>query len=168
MAEIFRAVYHVDPTTGKRVNAGFPGALRKKSKTWHIRYYTPDGERHKVAGYRDKKATETKAAELERRGIRVDAGLVDPSDVHAKTPLAEHAQDFRRYLAAKGNTEEYVAKILYRLFAVLDGCRFVKIADVQSSAVVEFLGALRGQGKSVKTANDYLAAIKGFARWLWR
>ena len=24
------------------------------------------------------------------------------------------------------------------------------------------------QGKSVKTANDYLAAVKGFTRWLWR
>ena len=168
MAEIFRPAYHVDPATGKRANASFPGAVRKKSPTWWIRYYTPDGKRHKVKGYRDKKATENKAAELERHGIRVDAGLVDPAAEHAKKPLAEHAEDFRRYLAAKGNTEEYVAKILYRLTAVLDGCRFVKITDIQSSAVVEFLGALRGQGKSVKTANDYLAAIKGFARWLWR
>ena len=27
---------------------------------------------------------------------------------------------------------------------------------------------LRSEGKSVKTANDYLAAVKGFTRWLWR
>src|ERR1019366_2886159 len=46
--------------------------------------------------------------------------------------------------------------------------QFVKVADVQSFAVIEFLGTLRGQGKSVKTANDYLAAVKGFTRWLWR
>jgi integrase len=168
MAEIFRPKYHVDPATGKRVKASFPGAIRKKSPTWWIRYYTPDCQRHKVKGYSDKKATENKAAELERRGIRLDAGIVDASDVHAKTPLAEHAEDFRRYLAAKGNTEEYVAKMLFRLTAVLDACRFVKIGDVQSSAVVEYLGILRGEGKSVKTANDYLAAMKGFTRWLWR
>src|SRR5262245_39344215 len=115
MAEIFRPVYHVDPATGKRVKAKSPGAVRKKSPTWWIRFYTPDGKRHKVKGYRDKKATENKAAELERRGIRLDAGIVDPSDIHAKTPLAEHAEDFRRGLAAKGNTPEYVAKILFRL-----------------------------------------------------
>src|SRR5438445_5464215 len=96
MAEIFRPVYHVDPATGKRVNAGTPGAVRRKSKTWHIRYYTPDGERHKVRGYADKKATETRAAELERRALRVDAGLVDPAEEHAKRPLAEHAEDFIR------------------------------------------------------------------------
>jgi hypothetical protein len=100
------------------------------------------------------------------RGIRVDAGLVDPAEAHAKRPLAEHAEDFRRYLAAKGNTPEYVAKLLFRLTAVLDGCRCSKIGDLQSSVVVEFLGALRSHGKSVKTANDYLAAAKGFTRCL--
>lgn len=167
MAEVFRPIYHVDPA-GKRCSKNTSGAVRKKSPTWWIRYYTPDGKRHKVRGYTDKKATENKAAELERRGIRVDAGLVDPAEEYAKRPLAEHAEDFRRYLAAKGNTEEYVAKIVFRLNAVLDGCRFTKIVDVQSSAVVEFLGTLRGQGKSVKTANDYLATVKGFTRWLWR
>ncbi len=83
-------------------------------------------------------------------------------------PLAEHAEDFRRYLAAKRNTSDYVALTFARLTAILDGCRFTKIGDVQASAVVEYLGALRNEGKSVKTANDYLAAVKGFTRWLWR
>lgn len=161
MAQVYRPPYtEIDPKTGKRVKG--------KSRTYHVRYYTPDGQRHRVKGYRDKKATEALAAELERRGIRVDAGLVDPADVHAKRPLAEHAEDFRRYLAAKENTQEYVAKLLFRLTAVLDGCRFVKIGDVQASAVVEFLGALRLEGKSIKTANDYLSAVKGLTRWLWK
>lgn len=92
MAEVFRPTYYVDPATGKRVNAG-AGAVRKKSPTWWIRYYTPDGKRHKVKGYPDRKATQNKAAELERRGIRLDARLADPLDEHAKTPLAEHLAD---------------------------------------------------------------------------
>ena len=65
MAEVFRPTYTVtDPRTGQRA--------KRKSKTWHIRYYLPSGERKRVKGYTDKKATEAKAAELERRGIRVD------------------------------------------------------------------------------------------------
>jgi len=129
--------------------------------------------RHKAKGYRDKKSTEAYASELERRGIRLDAGVVEPTDDHAKTPLREHADDFRRYLTARGNTADYVALVLFRLTAVLDECRFVRIADLQTSGVVEYLGRLRqdGQdvvGKSVKTANEYLAAVKGFTRWLWR
>jgi integrase len=161
MAEVFRPTYTVtDPKTGKR--------KKKKSRTWHIRYYTPDGQRHRVKGYRDKKATETKAAELERRGIRLDAGIVDPTEEHAKKPLADHAEDFRRYLAAKGNTEDYVKLASFRLTAILDRCSFVKIADVQPSSVLECLASLRQEGKSIKTANEYLAAVKGFTRWLWR
>ena len=161
MAEIFRPVYtQLDSATGKRI--------RRKSRTWWIRYYTPDGQRHKVKGYPDKKATETKAAELERRGIRLAAGLVDPTEEHAKKPLAEHAEDFRRCLTAKGNTSAYVQLVLFRLTAVLDGCRFVKIADVQPSAVLVFLSELRDADKSLKTVNEYLAAVKSFTRWLWR
>src|SRR5262245_22872651 len=103
MAEVFRPVFYVDPGTGKRVKKSFPGAIRKKSPTWWIRFYLPSGERKKVKGYTDKRATEAKAANLERRAIRLDAGIVEPADEHAKTPLAEHAEGFRRYLAAKRN-----------------------------------------------------------------
>ena len=39
---------------------------------------------------------------------------------------------------------------------------------MQPSALVEFLDGLRRDGTSIKTANDYLAAVKGFTRWLWR
>ena len=138
------------------------------SKTWHIRYYLPSGERKKVKGFRDKKATEVKAAELERRAARLAAGLVDPAEEHAKRPLAEHAEDYRRYLAAKGNTADYVAKTFGRLMACLTGCRFVTIADVGPSAVLSFLADLRAAGKALKTTNEYLLAIKGFCRWLRR
>src|SRR5262245_61305447 len=108
MAEVFRPAYYVNPATGKRVAKSFPGAVQRKSRTYWIRYYTPDGARHKVKGYRDKKASENRAAELERRGIRVDSGIVDPAEEHGRRPLAGHAADFRRYLAAKGNTALYV------------------------------------------------------------
>ena len=137
MAEVFRPSYtEADPKTGMRV--------KRKSRTWWIRYYTPDGVRHQVKGYRDKKATETYAAELERRGIRLDAGLIDPTEEHAKKPLAEHAEDFRRYWTAKANTANYVALALFRLTALRDGCRFVRMANLQASAVVEYLARLRG------------------------
>jgi len=168
MAEVFRPVYYVDPATGKRVRSGFPGAVRRKSKTWHIRYYTPDGERHKVKGHRDKKATETKAAELERRGIRVDSGVVDATDVHAKTPLAEHLADFRAYMVAKGNVLPHVDLTNSRIQACLDACRFVRAADFQPSAIVGFLHDIRTQGKSIATANYYLVALKSFTRCLWK
>src|SRR5262245_56611185 len=100
MAQVFLPSYYVD-AVGKRCKRESPGAVRKRSKTWHIRYYTPDGKRHCKEGYTDKKATEIYAAELERRGICVDAGALDVSDEHSKTPLAEHLDNYARYLRDK-------------------------------------------------------------------
>jgi integrase len=174
MAHVYRPLRYVDPKTGKYRKKSTPGAVLKRSKTWRIRYYLPATgpntvkERKEVRGYKDKKATEALAADLERRAIREHAGLIDPTEEHAKKPLAEHAADYIRYLAAKGDTVPYVKMTASRLTTLLDKCRFVRIADIQASAVVEFLGTICHQGKSVKTANDYLIAVKGLTRWLWR
>jgi integrase len=164
MAEIFRPTYTiVDPQTGKRT--------KRKSKRWWVRYYLPGGERRKVKGYPDRKATESLASELERRAIREHAGLTDPTEVHAKRPLDEHLAEYRDYLTAKGNTPKHVGMTESRICAVLDGCGFVKIGDVQPSTVVAFLAELRTREedpRSTTTANYYLTAIKGFTRWLWK
>src|SRR5262249_26124782 len=126
------------------------------------------GERIRVKGYRDKKATEAMAAELERRAARLAAGLADPMDEHTKKPLNEHLGDFIAYLRAKGNTAKHVALSETRIRAILDGCRFVRVADMQPSTVMGFLSELRAAGRGVKTVNEYLAAVKGFTRWLWK
>jgi hypothetical protein len=110
MAEVLRPTYYVDLCTGKRCKKSTPGAVMRKSKTWHARYYLPSGERKKVKLYTDRKASETRAADLERRGERLDAGFADPLDDHAKRPLAEHQADHVRYLTAKGNLRLYVVK----------------------------------------------------------
>jgi integrase len=152
--------------------------LLRFSKTWTIRYYKPNGERCVVKGYRDRKATEALAAELEKRAQRVDGGFADTLDEHAKRPLLEHLADYVRYLTAKGNTPAHVTLTETRVKAVLTGCQFVKIGDVQPSFVISFLGHLRtpskapdggvSRGRSITTANYYLTAVRGFTRWLWR
>ena len=82
MVRVFRPPYtYTDPATGKKI--------RKRSRTWWIRYYTPDGQQKQVKGYKDRKATEAKAAELEKRAIQIDAGIVDHTYIHAKTLLVE-------------------------------------------------------------------------------
>jgi integrase len=145
MAEIFRPVYHVDPATGKRVKANFPGAVRRKSKTWHFRYYL-NGERKKVKGYTDKKATENKAAEFKRLGIHIDSGLVDPAIAHAKRLLVEHLAEFIADLEAKGCVAGHIAKTKARILAILDGCEILRVRDLNSEKVAAFLHGLRQRG----------------------
>jgi hypothetical protein len=161
MASVYRPTYTViDPQTGKK--------RKRKSRTWHVRYYTPAGERVRVKGYPDKRATQQMAVRLETKAARLAEGIADPLDEHAKTPLDQHLADYRRYLADKGNTPAYVELTEGRVRSCLDGCRFVKIGDVQPSAIVGFLADVRAKGKSIATANYYLVAVKGFTRWLWK
>src|SRR5262249_6793799 len=136
MAEVYRPTYsYTDPKTGRKT--------KRKSRRWHVRYYTPDGERHRVMGYRDRKATEALATELEKGGARLAEGMVDAFEEHRKRPIAEHLQDFQRYLIAKGNTQKHARLTCNRVQAILVGCRFIRTADLSASAVVEWLADQR-------------------------
>jgi integrase len=160
MAEVYRPTYtYTDRKTGRKT--------KRKSRRWHIRYYTPDGERHRVKGYRDRKATEALATELEKRGARLAEGLVDAFEEHRKRPLAEHLQDFQRYLIAKGNTQKHARLTCNRVQAILDGCRFIRTADLSASAVVGWLADQREADRiGVQTSNYYQRDLKAFCKWM--
>jgi len=136
MAEVFRPTYTaIDPTTGRK--------MKRKSPRWWIRYYSADGVRHKVKGYRDRKATEVLAGELEKKSDRLDAGMGDPFEEHAKKPLLEHLADYVRDLRAGGRVAGHVAKTEARIKAILAGCGFAFIRDLNSEKVAVFLSQLR-------------------------
>ena len=72
-------------------------------------------------------------------------GIADPFAEHRDRPLSGHAEDYGRYLAAKGDTAGHVKKAVARCRAVLDGIGAEAFEDLQPSAVVEFLASLRDQ-----------------------
>src|SRR5262245_274736 len=116
MAQVYRPVYTVtDPATGKK--------SKRKSRTWHVCYWTPDGRRVRVKGYRDKRVTEALAISLERRAARLAEGLADPMDELAKKPLVEHLTDYRGFLTNKGNPAAHVAMPCSRITACRDSSR---------------------------------------------
>ena len=50
--------------------------------------------------------------------------MIDPFEEHHRRPLAEHLADYRRELEARDNAPRYVALVVSRLAALLDGCGF--------------------------------------------
>jgi integrase len=62
---------------------------------------------------------------------------------HRARALTEHVEDFRRYLIAKGDSPGHVAKLIGRLWALVEGCGFAHSDDLEASAVVEYLARLR-------------------------
>src|SRR5687767_5025423 len=73
----------------------------KPAKRWYIEYRDANGVVRRIKGFTDKKATEQRAAELERRVERTRVGYHDPADEHARRPLASHLADYAAALEAK-------------------------------------------------------------------
>ena len=59
-------------------------------------------------------------------------GLADPYAEHKRKPLAEHLDDYRATLEAKGDTPEHVKRTAGRVRALLNGCGFVFPADADA------------------------------------
>jgi integrase len=161
MASIYRKPIFVrDPATGERVKG--------KSKKWWGRFRGVDDREKRVPLAVDRAAAQAMLNERVRRVERERVGLIEPHDEQAKRPLAKHLADYRRYLESKRNAPSHVKLTESYIRKVLDGCKFKLIHDLSAARVSRWLADLRAKGRSVRTSNAYLIAIKGFSRWLVR
>lgn len=135
----------------------------RPSARWYFELRTPDGRRRRVKGFRDLRATEQRAAELERRAERGEVGLIDP---HARRPLSEHLTDYAAHLEAKGDTAGHVKHTASRLTALFAGCGFTMIAELNAGKVAGRLNALRRGGEPVAVPPGELFAPAAVARLL--
>ena len=163
---------------GRQVPKGTPGArrVREKSKTFWGRVPDANGKSRGVALCDDGKAAEAILAEMKQRAKRIARGDIDPFEDHRERPLAEHVEDFRTFLESKGSTAAHVVLTHQRLSAVVDGCKFKKLSDLNAGRVAGWLADRRkpktdkgGEviaGLSVASSNHYLVAVKSFGHWL--
>ena len=115
----------------------------KPSKRWYFDLREDDGTVKRVKGFADLKATEQLAAEMERKASRARAGFFDPAEDQVRRPLGEHLGDYAAFLEAKGNTLGHVRKTKASIAALLSGCGFVYVRDVDVGTVAEWLNVLR-------------------------
>lgn len=118
------------------------GYLRP-SKCWYFEFRDSTGTVKRKKGFADLKATEQLAAETERKASRTSVGMIDPSEEHARRPLAEHVAEYAAHLEAKGDTAGHIKHTVGRLTALFVGCRFVFPADADAGRAANFLNALR-------------------------
>ncbi len=143
---------------------------------WYIKYRDANGLVRKVMGFTDKTATRQRAAELERHTELGKAGLVNPYEVHGKTPLNEHFEAFRRHLESKGNTSKHSTLTDARVSAVCTGCGFGFLRELDAGKVADWLADQRqgrtddqGQpklGLGIASGNHYIGSVKSFGGWL--
>ena len=102
-------------------------------------YKGPDGTRKRVKGFKDKAATQQRAARLEKEAELAQEGIVDRFKEHHKRPLLQHLEDLNAALLAKGDTARHAQVVHSRAKAVMNGCHFVFFDDVSASKVNQYL-----------------------------
>ena len=144
-----------------------------ESKKWYIEYRDGDGIVRRVAGFSDKKATEQRAAQLEREAAQRETGLIDRHAEHRQCSLEAHLIDWEKALNAKGNTAKHAAEQPKRVRKVFNACRFKFWQDISASKVQVHLADMRKgteekKGVGARTSNCYLQACKQFGNWMVR
>ena len=150
---------------------------------WYAAWMDMNGkQRTKSTGTTDKAAAERIAKKYEADAALRRDGVVDPSEdryaEQGRRHLTEHLGEYHNYLVAKGGTEKHAKETKAMAERVAGLCQANHIKDLTASVVQSAINSLRaakqddsGQtkaGSSLRTCNAYLAAIKGFSRWLHR
>jgi len=168
MASVFKRKYN-KIINGKKV--------KKQSLKWYTRLTDADGIKRTIPLFRDKTASQQRAAQLQKEIELARAGVVDRYKQHRKRPLAEHLEDFHQALLSKGNTAEYAKTVLTRVKRLFDECKFTFWNDIQASKVQHTISGLRKYVKtkaglkdlgeiSAQTYNFYLQVVKQFCKWM--
>ena len=148
------------------------GGKRNKGGTWYIQYYDEHGKRCTHRGCSDKDATQQIARKLEADVALRKAGVLDPKAERyaeeGRRPITGQLEDFRLDILARGVTAEHAKKVHFRVTKVFELSGVGCLADISASAVQATLGCIRDEGRSPKTLNDTLAAVKQFFRWARR
>jgi integrase len=140
---------------------------------WAADVVFADGRRKRVRFSPNKTAAAVMLADLLRKIENEKAGVRIEFADHQREPLRSLLGDYRQHQRDKGNTEKQVGQVVRRCERVFDGCRFVLLADLDSSTSERWQSDKRqpskaGGGISPQTFNHYVTALKSFGNWLVR
>ena len=157
MARIFRHSYTKRGEDGRRVTLW--------AKKWYIEYTDAMSTTRRVPGYKDKRATEQKAADLERHAERERAGILDVTYEHTQAPVIEHINAWLADLKRARRSSEYTRKVDSRVNRMRKELRWVKLGSIQPDSVSRWLALQMKDGLGETTANHYLEAGVAFLNW---
>ncbi len=142
---------------------------KKRNAPWYIDYVDEGGRKRTRKGCPDKAATEAIARKLESEVALRRQGVIDPREEghrrHEARPLAEHLEDWRGVMLAKGRTAKHANLYLARARAIFDRAEVDRLSGLQPTRLQTALASLRAEGLSLLTCNHHRASIRAFVRW---
>jgi integrase len=147
-------------------------SLRKRGRVWYVRYRDAQGNQTEVKAGPDKSVAKTIANDLESKIQRIKLGTLDPREAASndaeRIGIATHVEDYVRNLGARGCVHGHVDGIRKRLEWFLGESKITRLSQLRPSLADDALKTLRDAHRSDRTVAHYAAALKSFARWLWK
>lgn len=144
----------------------------KKAKGHYYASWTDhNGRRQTKCTFTSDKATAERIARkyesdaaLRREGV-IDAAL-DAICKESGRSIEAHLADYESKLKAAGRDPKYIGATVGYIRAIAKSAGFKTASDISADPVTLFADDLQGKGKSARTVQAHLAAIKGFTKWL--
>lgn len=141
----------------------------KKNAKYYFDYVDENGRRVSKPGLTDKAATKRMASKLEDEAFLIRTGATDPDIQHfaalRKTPVVELLIEFEKNLKRRQRTAKHIKLSMSRLRAVMDGCDFKMLDDIDAPVAEDFIADYCDK-KSLgnRTQNHYCQVVEQFAR----
>jgi integrase len=147
------------------------GGKGKRGGRYYISYFDHKGKRQSRSSRTTDKATaERIAAKLEADAALRRDGVVDPElDAicdQSRRSVESHVKDYEAKMRAANLASQHISTTIAYIRTICKDRKFEKVADITSDGVHQYAGSLKDQGRSTRTIQAYLTAIKGFTKWL--
>ena len=170
MARVFRHSYTKKMPDGRRE--------KRTCAKWYIEYTEPGGRVRRVPGFTDKRATEARANELQRRVDREEAGIIDRASVELSQQLSsaigQHMEAYRVHLQASSVSAWHLSETTRRLKRMIADCRFDRLSEIKAEPVQRWCNRQiteqrpdgdESKGMGPRTVNTYVGSLRAFVRW---
>ena len=97
-------------------------------------------------------------------------GVIDPTldaiGRESQRSIESHLADFESKLRAASRTEKHITSTIKFIRRIADFAGFNLATDISADGVNRYAGKLRDDGRSARTIQSHLNAIKAFTKWL--
>lgn len=142
-----------------------------ESGNYLISYFDAAGKRQEInSGTTDHDAAEQIAANLKTEVALRKRGIISAEQERiaeaGRRSLAEHVTDFENAMLSPGRTKRHVAYTLKYIREIARASEWVMLADITADDVNRFARDLTKKGRSARTVEGKLTAVKSFTKWL--
>jgi len=147
------------------------GGSKNRGGAYTIQFIDHTAKRvTKSSGTTDRAAALRIAAKLETDAALLRSGVIDHKQEafshEGQRPFSEHLTSYRHKLEAAQRSHTHITETIITIEKLATACDYKLLSDINADRLNAYAAKLRTDGRSARTIQKHLAAVKSFTRWL--